>query len=379
MEAPAQRTKLLLVEDDPLDARLLHHRLALAAPSQFDVVHCDCLRAALERFGAGEQFDAVLLDLSLPDSAGLETFTSLHGAAPATPIVIMTGFDDQSTATHAVRNGAQDYLVKGGADGDSIRRSISHAIERARLLADLDSARRHQAELKDQFLSHVSHELRMPLTVIYQAMANLLSGAVGDINGEQRECLEIAMPNVNQLRKMIDDLLEATRLDNARLTIRVEPLDLEPFVSRIVDSVRPAATGNGLFLARSRAMAHGLIARADPSRIEQVLVNLLDNAIKFTPAGGRIAVVLAPDPDDPQWVRCSVTDSGCGVPAEARERIFERMHQESQPIESSRKGIGVGLFICRELIARHGGKIWVESAPVQGSTFHFTLPLQAKD
>jgi len=374
-ENPTQSLNVLLVEDDLQDARLLRDKLALAAPGRFNVIHCDHLAPALDRLLLGEIFDAVLLDLSLPDSEGLETFTKLHDHAPSTPILIMTGFDDQKTATGAVRSGAQDYLIKGHADGDLIRRSIEYAIERVRLFADLEASRRQQAELKDQFLSHVSHELRMPLTVIYQAIANLLSGAAGQLNAQQRECLEIAQPNVTQLRKMIDDLLEVTRLDMAQLLIRPERLALEPFLARIVESVRPTAAAKGLGLDTVRAPLLGLSVHADPSRIEQVMLNLLDNAIKFMPSGGRILVGIEPHAQDPRLVRVSVSDTGCGIAAEARERIFDHLHQESQPIESSRKGIGVGLFICKELVARHGGTIWVESEPGRGSTFFFTLPI----
>src|SRR6185503_18129841 len=280
-EPDTKPLNILLVEDDPADARLLRDKLALAAPGRFNVVHCDRLAAGLDRLASGEAFDAALVDLSLPDSDGLETFTNLHVHAPGLPILIMTGFDDQTTAKNAVRAGAQDYLLKGNIDGDTIRRCIEYAIERVRLLADLEASRRQQAQLKDQFLSHVSHELRMPLTVIYQAITNLLSGAAGEINAEQRECLEIAAPNVRQLRKMIDELLEVARSDAGPTRIARQPTDLQELLTRTVRNIQPVAQAKGIRLDGAILPADLPAVQADPRRIAEVLMNLIDNAFKF--------------------------------------------------------------------------------------------------
>ena len=374
-ESPPQPLKILLVEDDPADARLLRDKLALAAPGRFDVVHCDRLAPALDRLASGELFDAILLDLSLPDCDGLATFTKLYDQAPSIPMLIMTGFDDETTARHAVRGGAQDYLVKGRVDGDLIWRSIEHAIERVGLLAELEASRRQQAELKDHFLSHVSHELRMPLTVINQAIANLLSGAAGEINAMQRECLEIAAPNVQQLRKMIDELLEVARSNAGPMRMEPQPVNLRELMARCIRSLQPVAQAKAIRLDDAIFSTDLPKVQADPRRIEEVLMNLLDNAFKFTPAGGEIRVGAELPADEPAAVRVRVSDTGCGIAETAKERIFERMHQESQPVESSRLGLGIGLYLVKEIIARHGGRIWVESEPGKGSTFYFTLPI----
>ncbi len=365
--------KILHIEDDLLDARMLRDQVALVAPGHFDFIHCERLDAAIERLAAGEAFAAALLDLSLPDSVGLETFAQLRAQAPGLPILIMTGLDDQSVAAQAVRGGAQDFLVKGQITGRSVRSAIDYAIERVRLLSDLEASRREQAELKDQFLSHVSHELRMPLTVIYQAIANLLSGVAGALTPEQRECLEIAEPNVKQLRKMIDNLLEVARSDAAAWRIEPQPLDLRALLVRVVRGFQPVAQARGIGLSGDDLPAALPTVRADPDRIEEVLMNLIDNALKYTPAGGSIRVGAALR-GEPAMVRVEVRDTGCGLSDAARDRIFGRMHQEPQPIESSRKGLGIGLFLCRQIIERHGGAIWVESELGRGSTFIFTLP-----
>src|SRR5581483_7374589 len=278
--------KILHIEDDLLDARMLRDQVALVAPGHFDFIHCERLDAAIERLAAGEAFAAALLDLSLPDSLGLETFTKLRAQAPGLPILIITG--------------------------RSVRSAIDYAIERVRLLSDLEASRREQAELKDQFLSHVSHELRMPLTVIYQAIANLLSGVAGALTPEQRECLEIAEPNVKQLRKMIDNLLEVARSDAAAWRIEPQPLDLRALLVRVVRGFQPVAQARGIGLSGDDLPAALPTVRADPDRIEEVLMNLIDNALKYTPAGGSIRVGAALR-GEPAMVRVEVRDTGCGL------------------------------------------------------------------
>jgi signal transduction histidine kinase len=373
-ETPNAKLNVLMVEDDPLDARLLRDQLARAAPGRFDIAHAEQLSAAMDRL-AQEGFDVILLDLFLPDSQGLETLLALHKAANGNPIVVLTGLDDETVAINAVRNGAQDYLVKGQSDGHAVTRSIRYAIERAQMQEDLENSRRQQAKLKDQFLSHVSHELRMPLTVINQAIANLLTGVAGDLNAQQRECLEIAEPNVKQLRKMIDELLDAARSDAGQIRIQPQRLDLCALVVRTVESFRPSADSKGVQIARPIFSNDVPAVYADPYRVEEILLNLLDNALKFTAIAGRIRVSAHVLSGDPKFVCVAVVDTGCGISKEAQEKIFDRLHQEPQPIVTSRMGLGIGLYICKQLIAGHGGRIWVESEPGHGSAFYFTLPV----
>jgi signal transduction histidine kinase len=373
MESTDQRVNVLLVEDDANDARLLMMGLARAAPGRFDVVHADRLGTALEHVGT-QNFDVVLLDLSLPDGNGLPTFLKLRNAdTKKTPIVVLTGLDDEAVAMQAVRNGAQDYLVKGQVNAQLVIRSIRYAIERAQM-HERENNYRQQAEMKDRFLSHVSHELRMPLAVIYQAMTNVLNGNAGEITPEQRECLEIAVPNVKQLRRMIDELLEVARSETASLRIQFQQLNLKDLLSRTVQSLQSIAKAKNICLERAVFPDDLPEAYGDPSRIEQVLLNLFDNALKFTPAEGVIRTRAHLLTEKPGFIRVAVEDTGCGVAEEARERVFERFQQEPQAIESSRSGLGIGLYLSKELIDRHGGDIWVASQPGQGSTFFFTLP-----
>ena len=198
--------EVLLVEDNPGDVRLLREALAEANDTEeFRLSHVDRLDSALQRLAEGG-VDIVLLDLSLPDEHGLDTVKRTLVAAPHVPIVVLTGLDDEELAVRAVREGAQDYLVKGQTDGRAMARAMRYATERHRLQAVLDKTRQNQLRMRDQFLSHVSRELRPPLTVIHQYVTILLDNLVGELNPEQRDCLEITLRNVEQLRAMIGDL-----------------------------------------------------------------------------------------------------------------------------------------------------------------------------
>ena len=234
--------------------------------------------------------------------------------------------------------------------------------------------RRRQLEIKDQFLSHVSHELRSPLTTVYQFVTILLDGLAGDLTPEQREYLEITLRSVNQLRGMIGDLLDVTRAEAGKLV--VEPQSVRPatLVAETLQTLQPSAGAKRLAL---RADLPGDLpaVHADPDRVRQVLTNLIENAIKFTPEGGEITVRAGVSAQDPGFLSVAVADTGCGISPKGTRQIFERLHQEANTIEDSRKGLGLGLYICKELVSRHGGRIWVDSELGRGSVFCFTLPL----
>jgi signal transduction histidine kinase len=365
-----RRITMLLVEDNAGDARLVREALADARSAEVALEHVDRFEAAPARLAAGG-IDVVLLDLLLPDASGLETVTRVRVAAPDVPILVLTGLSDEALALQAVRSGAQDYLIKGQLDGPSLVRSIQYALERQRMAIELERTRRQQLELKDRLLSHVSHELRTPLNAIDGFVTLVLDGLAGPVTREQSEYLRITLKNVTQLASMINDLLDATRADTGKLVVERRRAALAEIVDDTVQTLGPAAAAKRITLG-AEVRTDLPEVYVDPHRIQQVLTNLVENGIKFTPEGGRITVAARRDAD-PAFLRVSVTDSGCGIAPEATERVFERLHQESG-VDGARKGLGLGLYLCKALVTHHGGQIWVESRVGQGSTFHFTLP-----
>lgn len=240
---------------------------------------------------------------------------------------------------------------------------------------ELDRARLDQLEMKDEFISHVSHELRSPLAAVHQFTTILLDGLTGEITGEQREYLEIVLKNSLQLRDMIGDLLEVTRAEGGKLAIEPRPIWLCGLFKTLIQTYQRRAAENGLaFPSTCPGCPENLpLVHADPNRLGQVLSNLLDNALKFT-TQGEISIRCEED-DRAGFVRIAVADTGCGIDADSLPKIFDRLYQSPNTVESSRKGLGLGLHICRLLVELHGGRIWAESKQGAGTTVFFTVPV----
>jgi signal transduction histidine kinase len=365
-------THVLLIEDNPGDADLVRLRL-VEGDSAVNVSCVNRLSDGLASM-AKESPSVVLLDLNLPDSHGADTFRKVLDRAPGVPVVILSGQDDEALAMKALHQGVQDYLVKGDITSNQLERVMRYAIERQALIRTLEMSRQQQLEFKNQFLSHVSHELRTPLTCIHQFVTILLDGLAGEVNPEQRYHLDTVLTSVHQLRAMIRDLLEATRAESGKIRIEPRCITIGDLVQQAISMMSQTAKEKRV------GLEVGLDARipfvyADPDRILQVLINLIDNGIKFTPPDGSIMVKACMVEADPNMAYLSVADTGRGIGPEAKALIFERLYQDPNSIDNSRSGLGLGLFIAKELVELHGGRIWVASEVGNGSTFSFTLPI----
>ncbi len=363
---------VLLIEDNPGDADLVRLRL-VESKSEVQVNCVPRLSDALACLDV-ETPALVLLDLNLPDSHGAETFRRIRQKAPNVPVVILSGQDDPALAMKAVQQGVQDYLVKGDVTSKQLERALRYAVERQGLLRSLEIARQQQIEFKNQFLSHVSHELRTPLTCIHQYVTLLLDGLAGPMAPDQTDHLKTVLKSVNQLHAMIRDLLEATRADSGKLRIEPRCIDIGELIQQAVAMMRPAAAEKrvGLEAGVDRSIP---LVHADPDRTLEVLINLIDNGIKFTPPEGSVIVKASMVETDPASVYLSVSDSGRGIPQESLPRVFERLYQDPDRVDGNRTGLGLGLYIAKEIVTLHGGRIWVASDEGSGSTFSFTLPI----
>ncbi len=277
-------------------------------------------------------------------------------------------------AMKAIHQGVQDYLVKGDMTSRNLERSMRYAVERQALLRSLEISRKQQLEFKNQFLSHVSHELRTPLTCIHQYASLLVDGISGPISPEQRDHLQVILRSVNQLHAMIRDLLEATRAESGKLRIEPRCLALVELVRQAIAMIRPLALDKRISV-ELESSDHIPLLYADPDRVLEVLINLLDNAVKFTPPEGRVTVKLNMQETDPEFAYVSVADNGRGISPEALPLIFERLYQDPDSVDGNRNGLGLGLYIAKELVNLHGGRIWVASQPGVGTTFTFNLPV----
>jgi len=367
-------TTLLLVEDNPGDADLVADLLADAIPP-LEVIHVQQIRDALDRLRE-RSFDAILLDLSLPDATGLNGLRHIRTAAPEVPVVMLTGSADHALGAAAVRDGAQDYLVKGQADGEALARAIRYAVERQRsagrerALAE-ESARRLAAEqgvrARDEFLSIVSHELRTPLASLKLGVDHLrLLVARGADTPAISARLESAARRVGRLTGLVDQILDVSRIESGGLALVRERVDLADVTRTILARLEGAAAAASCAIELdARETATG---EWDRRAIEQVVASLLSNALKY--GAGKPVVVQTAALAGMAMLR--VSDRGIGIAPGDVARIFERFERAVSTRHYG--GLGVGLYVARRLVEAHGGAIEVVSERDVGSTFTVRLP-----
>jgi PAS domain S-box-containing protein len=263
----------------------------------------------------------------------------------------------------------RDITEKKAAEERFLQMAIE--LERSKVL---DQLRQKEMAIKENFLSHVSHELRSPLNSIYSFSTLIVDGLAGELTPQQDQYQRIIMRNVEQLLAMIEDLLEDTQIRAGTLKVDLQRCALGETVEYAVDTLRGVSEQKAVSLAFE--VGEGLPdAYADPMRLRQVLTILLDNAVKFTPAGGSVRVHAEAPADTPGFLLVEVSDTGCGVSLEASQRIFERLYQAEEPGKAGRRGLGLGLHIAKGMVLRLGGDIWVRSQPGEGSHFFFTVPI----
>jgi len=247
------------------------------------------------------------------------------------------------------------------------------------LAKDITEKKRYEQRLKEldkmksDFVSNVSHELRTPLTAIKGSVDNMLDGLTGPINEKQLRYLTRVKSNVDRLSRLINDTLDLSKIESGRTELKPAQLALDTLAREIAENLRPLANEKAI---RIEVLSPGpsVKAWADRDKVTQVFMNLIGNALKFTPPQGRVTVAVRQNGD--QWVQVSVSDTGPGIPLEEAAKIFHKFYQIAHGAKQKAKGTGLGLAISKALIEMHGGKIWVESELGKGSAFFFTLPAE---
>jgi two-component system phosphate regulon sensor histidine kinase PhoR len=220
-----------------------------------------------------------------------------------------------------------------------------------------------------EFVANVSHELRTPLSLIKGYVETLMDGAITDPELSTK-FLQTIERHSNRLTNLIEDLLTISRLESGQITLQMKAIPLRPFASSLIAELQTRARERGTTIVNE--IPEQLTGRADPDRLEQVFVNLVENAIKYGRAKGRVTVKGRTVNGH---VELCVADNGPGIPSEARERIFERFYRIDKARSREAGGTGLGLAIVKHIVQSHGGKVWVESGPGQGAQFYFTLPV----
>jgi hypothetical protein len=212
------------------------------------------------------------------------------------------------------------------------------------------------------------------LTSIYSFGTIIADGLAGATNPQQDEYLQIILRNVRQLQSMIEDLLAVTQVHEGKLSVEPKCVSVSDAITYVVDTLQGVARAKEITLSFNPS-EHLPSAYADPTRLRQILTILVDNAVKFTPIGGAVSVQSRIFEEDPWFLLVQVSDTGCGIGPKMTECIFEQLYQINDPGQAGRKGLGLGLYIAKELVTKQGGKIWVNSEPQKGSDFSFIVPI----
>jgi signal transduction histidine kinase len=400
---------VLLVEDDEDDFLLTRDLLSEFTGQAIDldwVSKYDDARSILGQ----DRHDVYLFDYRLGSHTGLELLSQAVTAGCKGPVILLTGEREREIDLEAMRSGAADFLVKGQFDAALLERSIRYAIEQKR---DRDALRQLQADLekrvrertlaleqanetlraeiehrkraeealkeadrrKDEFLAMLSHELRNPLAPMSNAL-HIVRLRDGALDSNVRQSWEIMERQVEHLVRLVDDLLDVSRITRGKIKLQTEPVEVATIVGRAVESSRPIIESRGHILEvnvpRERMRVEG-----DPTRLAQILWNLLNNSAKYTPEGGRIWLTVE-EVNREAVIR--VKDTGLGIPASVLPRIFDLFTQAERTLDRSEGGLGIGLTLVRRLTQLHGGRVEAFSdGPGRGSEFVVRLPLLARE
>jgi len=372
-----QRIHILLIEDSPTDAQLIRDLLAEAmrislSQIQFQLTQASRLEEGLEQIRR-QIFDIILLDLSLPDSFGLGTFERVSSIATTTPIVLLTGIDDELLALDAVQQGAQDYLVKSDVTSSALlSRAIRYAIERHRLVTEL-SQKASELEVRnaalDAFSHTMAHQIRGPLSQIIGFTEYAESTFSDELTEDLRHILQRILQSGLKMNNMLSEIL---LLASVRSLSDVELFPLE--MSRIVAEVRKR-----LRLQIDKYQAELIVPTSWPtalghaSWVEEVWVNYITNGLKY---GGNPPKLKLGGKRTNNMIHFWVQDNGQGIAPDDKSRLFK---PHSRLYEHRVKGEGLGLSIVLRIIHRLGGEVGVESKVNEGSIFWFSLPAASEE
>jgi signal transduction histidine kinase len=420
--------RVLIVDDDLALLQALPEALRLRMEA-VTTDTCDSALAALDLIAATD-YDAVVTDIKMPGMDGLALLERIKSLRPDTPTLLITGHGERDLAVRALRGGAYDFIQKP-IDRDYFVASLSRAVQRRQLgrqveqqalalrrhaeelertveerTRDLRQANRDLAraneeietlyqdaqrhvdklkeldELKSRFLSMASHELKTPLTTLIgasQLMSRRLRRRLEqgrpseeDWDREQRTLLqqtEMLAKQTEKLARLVDELLDVSRIESGKVEYRFAPVNVHRLACDVAARMQLTADRHDIRVAT--ASSEPLTIMADQDHLEQVLNNLLSNAIKYSPDGGTILLEARPDGES---VVLSVQDQGLGIPKDQLDAVFGLFYRVPSSGERSAGGVGLGLYISKEIVARHRGRIWVDSETGRGSTFYVALP-----
>lgn len=378
--------RIFLIDDSATDREILKERLELIEEFDIELKTAQTAVEGLEKI-AQAKFDLIILDYKMPGLSGIDFMNKLNEKKLDIPVIMFTGAGNEKIAVEAMKLGAYDYVVKDEAFKEGLSLVIRRTLERHQERKEkerLEAEIRKYAEklkkanqeleklsrLKSDFVSMVSHELRTPLAIIKEGVSLVLDEVPGKINEKQKRLLKVSKDNIDRLLRLINDLLDISKIEAGKIELRKVLVDLASLIKDTcaiwkLESDKKQQTLQ-VYISESP-----INISIDPDRITQVLDNLISNAIKYTPEKGQIRTVLK---DKGDQVEVSVSDTGIGIAKEDLSKVFSKFQQLNRMADPPAQGTGLGLAIAKELIRMHGGIIKVESELDKGSKFIFSLP-----
>lgn len=380
----SQDIKVLLIEDNLAEARLLKEILKGNEKKEFHLVNVSRLSEAISLLQQ-TNFDVILLDLTLPDSQDLESLAPLLITAPKLPIVVLTNTNDDNLALAALRQGAQDYLIKREVSLEILTRSLCYAIERKQMeeaLRESNEAlkmsvieRTNQLEkaqelnqLKTEFVSMLSHDFRNPLNKILLS-AGLLEESRDRLTKDQQvSYFRMIRSAIKDMDQLLTEVLLIGRADSGRLYCQFDPVDLLDYCQKLVESftVKPEPQLAIIFQIEG-SLERGLW---DVNLIKHILTNLLGNAIKYSPQGNPVEFKIIVESEQ---VVFKIIDRGIGIPSKDQENLFKPFYRGSNV--DNIQGTGLGLAIVGRCVEAHKGQIHLESEEGKGTKITVILPI----
>lgn len=368
-ESPDPILRVLIADGDPSELRQQVRRMESLPGWRIRVDTCGSGNEFLQRLYA-QPYDLVFLDMNMPDTPGVELLARLGRMSLPLPVVALSSRDEARAAVEAMKHGALDHLMKE----DFVALDLSGLLKRLLMTFRLkrENAELHQiSQMKNDFLATISHELRTPLTSILGMSELLLATRMGPVSDKQADGLKKIIEQSQNLSRLINQLLDVQDTLKDRPRVDARPLSLAETVTRQVEAVRSLFEKKDVRLALSPP-AEVFRVKGDEAGLAKVVEHLLLNALKFTPAGGRVDVGLHGLPS--KSVLLSVQDSGQGIPKEALPFVFQKFFHADPSLTRSYGGLGLGLAYCQHVVESHGGRIWLESpGPNQGTTVNVTL------
>ncbi|MFH1454608.1 MAG: hybrid sensor histidine kinase/response regulator [Armatimonadota bacterium] len=354
--------KILLIEDNPGDAHLMKILLTSKYPGSFDIVHAETLDDAFKELDSGT-FDVIMSDLGLPDSQGLDTVRSLKQKEVDLPIVVLTSLNDEDIALAAVKEGAQDYMVKGSADSLMFIRSIKYAIERHKLQKEIEA-------MREEFIATLTHDLKTPIVSMMGFTELVLDPDFGPISDEKVGYVNNIKFSGKILINMINNIVQSSRIEQGQFKIIYDNFSLTKLLDEIKEAFYPLSVMQKVSLEFK--CPEDILVYADLNKTRQVFHNLISNAFKFIPENGTISIeVTLKD----SLIDITVSDTGKGISKEEQNKIFEKFGQA----EGERRGSGLGLYIVKKILEEHDTDIRMESEPGKGTKFFFSLKKGEKE